>query len=78
MSNKITINCDDVRIDTRHGDNQIKLVITNYNASFLSEIDMSEILSNVDKDILFNKLIEWNKDILCNYLEQRGYKFNKN
>lgn len=75
---KLEIECDDVNVDTRHNDNQVKLEINNPSFGFIKELDNSDIVSNCDDaSELFEAIIENDDEILHNYLVKNGYIFNK-
>lgn len=74
----IEIKCDDVRVDTSHYTNKIKLSVTGADLSFLNDLDYKDVLNGLDNKLLFDKLIENDDELLHDYLTTSGYVFNKN
>lgn len=73
----ITIECDNANIDTSYHNNQIRVELVNTDLSFLNDINEDEIIKHYDNQLLFEKLIENDEDLLHSYLTANGYIFNK-
>lgn len=73
----LVIECDNANIDTSYYNNQIRVGLLDVNLSFLNDINEDEIIKHYDNQLLFEKLIENDEDLLHSYLTANGYIFNK-
>jgi hypothetical protein len=74
---ELKIECDGLDVDTIHYDNQVRLTLRNPNFSFIQDVEVEDIISNVDNEKLFEAIIKNDDEILHNYLTASGYIFNK-
>ena len=74
----LTIRCDSVNIETRHGTNEIILDIQKPDLVFLGDIKIEDLVKGYDNRELFEAIIENDEEILHEYLTKNGYIFNKN
>ena len=76
----LKIECDDIRIDTSHGNNQVKIELTNVDTDFINQLSVEDICINVNsQEELFDELMTFDcmPEVLHKYLEESGYIFNK-
>jgi len=74
----LTIKCDSVNIETRHGTNEIILYIQKPDLVFLGDIKIEDLVEGYDNRELFEIIIENDEELLHEYLTKHGYIFNKN
>lgn len=76
----LKIECDDIRIDTSHGNNQVKIELSNVDTDFINQLSVEDICINVNsQEELFDELMTFDcmPEVLHKYLEKQGYIFNK-
>ena len=73
----LVIDCDTTSTDTTYQNNKIRVELVNVDLSFLNDISEDEIIKHYDNQLLFEKLIENDEDLLHSYLTANGYIFSK-
>ena len=73
----LELECDYSNIESKYNSNKLKVSLRNVDLDFLGQINEEQILQGFDNRLLFEKLIENDKDILHDYLIKSGYIFSK-
>jgi len=74
----IVIKCEYAHLETSYDKSMIEVSLTNCDDNFVGDIELDTIIQGFDNQELFEKLIEYDEDLINNYLAKRGYLIKRN